>query len=269
MGMFITAELLRNKGACEDTVSRFLRFYPDGVQVTVAECQLHVDDFSWGWAIEELLTWEEREQANNRAQQTEREINQGIAQRRDAHRDNLRTIREPFAAHLDAHQGVRDQSARFYDRVYITASDGLEKARRETADTYNTAVSEAERVLAEAQKAYRATLQAARDRKNHALQQAEGVYQTLVGAAEKETQAAREQADAQYGESIKAHRDAVNEATRVLNTELEPLCQARNAAWAEAFGTVAGQVTDRWQPPAPTQDAESESAESETATVSD
>lgn len=53
--MIITTALLRRRGACFEQLARFEQLFPDGIRVTVANCVLHAEEFSWAWATYNLV----------------------------------------------------------------------------------------------------------------------------------------------------------------------------------------------------------------------
>lgn len=48
--MIVTAQLLRDRGACGDAVHDFRCRFPTGARVTVARCLANADNFNWDWA---------------------------------------------------------------------------------------------------------------------------------------------------------------------------------------------------------------------------
>lgn len=53
--MYITAERLRQHGACETSVRRFTNYFPNGINVTRFGCKKYYAHFNWGWALLFLL----------------------------------------------------------------------------------------------------------------------------------------------------------------------------------------------------------------------
>ena len=54
--MRITAKILHAKHACADQVKLFQERFPDGVDVTEANCIAVADLFDWSWASARLLS---------------------------------------------------------------------------------------------------------------------------------------------------------------------------------------------------------------------
>jgi hypothetical protein len=54
--MKITAQLLRDRGACEDQVAEFVRYFGEGPVALTDELAIrHTNTFNWGWAAQNLL----------------------------------------------------------------------------------------------------------------------------------------------------------------------------------------------------------------------
>lgn len=56
--MFVNIHTLTNLDACYDYRDAFDVRFPNGVLVTPELCVHHADEFSWGWAVEELLSYD-------------------------------------------------------------------------------------------------------------------------------------------------------------------------------------------------------------------
>lgn len=54
--MKLTAQMLRDKNACQEQVEKFQQLYPDGVEVTKAACVAVADVFDWKWAARNFLS---------------------------------------------------------------------------------------------------------------------------------------------------------------------------------------------------------------------
>src|ERR1700678_3294188 len=53
--MRVTRALLFSKRACTSQVEKFVKLFPDGVDVTEATCIAFANEFNWSWAARHLL----------------------------------------------------------------------------------------------------------------------------------------------------------------------------------------------------------------------
>ena len=56
MSKEITHALLKRLGACENESNKFRELFPNGTEVTVELCVKHAADFSWDWAVDNLMS---------------------------------------------------------------------------------------------------------------------------------------------------------------------------------------------------------------------
>lgn len=72
--MKVTAQILRDRDACEEQVDVFIRLFGDGTEVVITKgrCAKFADTFDWDWAAEYLLShaaWEEYDQETSKLYQ--------------------------------------------------------------------------------------------------------------------------------------------------------------------------------------------------------
>src|ERR1700693_3758700 len=53
--MFLTAKILKDKGACEEQVALFEKYFPKGGKVTVEKCVKVAHLFNFDWAAQNLF----------------------------------------------------------------------------------------------------------------------------------------------------------------------------------------------------------------------
>jgi hypothetical protein len=238
--MFLTAELLRERGACSGEVDKFREMYPNGVLVTPEECVARANDWSWGWAMDELLKRDEREVARERYRELDRANGEEVRRLNEAHRARLRELREPYAAALDARDELLRNGDAAYDRICQGGAEAFDQITSGAREERNRRITEAERVYQEAIAQARAEYDTARTIARQALD-------TVRKVATAERENAVKVADERHGEAFRAYQAAVDETRVGYVQNVAPL--RGEALWAKAFGEVAGQVTDRWQPP--------------------
>lgn len=148
--MRITAGMLRRKRACRIQFLKFIKRFPDGVEVTEDTCLYVANDFDWDWAAENLLSEEglnHYREGKERARQMYDDVIISLCQAYTkkvtpayrTYKEEMASARQAYAIHKtwEVYDDAMAKAWRVYNKVVVSAYCERVEAEDEAYCVYN------------------------------------------------------------------------------------------------------------------------------------
>ena len=142
--MKITCELLREKGGSCEQVERFAGEWPDGVEVTYANCLRAAElGLDLNWAVKHLLSAAQRKVYNKAAEAVLEVYNEAVEAAWEVYNEAVAPAREVYNEAVEAALEV-------YNEAIAPAREVYREAIAPAREVYNEAIEAADKVYNEA-----------------------------------------------------------------------------------------------------------------------